>query len=98
MWPFWCCVSAWFSIRGATLLLPEDLLEQPVALHDPPAHGLHAAVHGRVDLEDPAHLAALHARARRLVEVLDVELRGDPGVLVLGLDAEGEHPDPGDLP
>src|SRR5215213_11989875 len=46
------------------------------------AHGLHGAVHVRVGLEDPAHLAAALRRLRRHVEVLDVELGGHAGVLV----------------
>ena len=42
----------------------------------------------RVGLEDPAHLAAVLRPRFGGVEVLDVELRRDARVLVLGLDAE----------
>src|SRR3954453_11106645 len=84
------CPGARPSGAATLLSVAEELLVQAVALDDLAAHRLHAAVHGGVRLEDPAHLAALHDVARRFVEVLDVELRGDARVLVLGLDAERE--------
>src|SRR5215212_3003680 len=94
--------SSWISSRspmgGATILpVAEGLLVEAIDLDDPPAHRLHAAVHGGVDLEDPPHLAAFHDAALRLVEVLDVELRGHAGVLELRLDAQCEDAHMADL-
>src|SRR3954469_20809811 len=80
-----------------TLLLPERRgewggpqfsLVDAVAPDDPAAHRLHGAVHVRVGLEDPAHLAPRLGRGRGHVEVLDVHLRRHAGVLELRLDAE----------
>ncbi len=73
------------------------LLVDPVRLDDLAAHGLHAAVHGHVGLEDPARLAAVLRRLCRHVVVAGVEAGGDAGVLVLGLDAEREDPHRVDL-
>src|SRR4051794_29837173 len=70
----------------------EGALVDAIALDDPAVHRLHAAVHRPVRLEDPPHLAPLDRRARRNVEVLDVQRGGDAGVLVLGLDAEEADP------
>src|SRR3954453_6157115 len=63
----------------------------PETPHDTAAHRLHRAVHVRVGLEDPAHLAPLLPDPRGGVEVLDVERRGHARVLVLRLDAEEAH-------
>src|SRR5215210_7767327 len=53
--------------------IPANVSKAPlvhaVLLYDLAAHRLHGAVHSLVRLEDPAHLAALHARDLRHVEV-----------------------------
>src|SRR5204862_661047 len=90
-------MSALSSMCAATLLPGEELLVHAIALDDPPAHGLHAAVHRLVAFEDPAHLAAADDVARSLVEVVDVEPGSHPRVLVLGLDAEREDAHVADL-
>src|SRR5919112_4562674 len=56
---------------------PQFTLVDPVAADDPPAHGLHRAVHVRVGLQDPAHLAPGLRRGAGHVEVLDVHLGRD---------------------
>src|SRR3954465_11711799 len=66
----------------------------PETPDDPAAHRLHRPVHVLVGLEDPAHLAPLLRDTRGGVEMLDVERRRDPGVLVGVLDAEEAHADP----
>src|ERR1700722_3900724 len=66
-------------------------LVHAIAAHDLAAHALHRAVHRLVDLQDPAHLAALLRRGFSCVEVHLVETGSDAGVLVLGLNAKREH-------
>src|SRR5215470_18065200 len=71
----------------------ERLLVEAIPLDDRAPHALHGAVHRLVGLEDPALLARHHPVGVGRLEVLDVERRRHPGVLVLGLDAEGEDAD-----
>src|SRR4051794_16199145 len=74
---------------GSRVWLRSDLaFVHAVRAHDPAAHGLQSLVHVAVALEDPARLALVLRPHAGRVEVLDVELGGDAGVLVLGLDAE----------
>src|SRR3954469_6494933 len=63
----------------------DRLLVDAIPPHDAAVHRLHGAVHVRVDLEDPAHLAPGLRGGLGHVEVLDVQRRGDPGVLEGGL-------------
>src|SRR4051794_4025769 len=66
----------------------------PETPHDAAPHGLHRAVHVLVGLEDPAHLAPLLRVPRGGVEMLDIQRRRDPRVLVGVLDAEEPDPHP----
>src|SRR3712207_2396864 len=59
------------SLNAESAVPLEVLLIHAVLLDDPPVHGLHGPVHGRVRLEDPAHLALRRADAAGQVEVLD---------------------------
>src|SRR5947207_233203 len=68
----------------------ERQLVEPVALDHLAAHPLHGAVHGLVDLEDPAGLPPLLRYARGDLDVLHVQCRRNSKVLVLRLDAERE--------
>src|SRR3954453_9269330 len=75
------------SVRSIRETLQNPFVD-PETPHDAAAHRLHRPVHVLVGLKDPAHLAPLLRDARRGVEVLDVQRRGDPRVLVGVLDAE----------
>src|SRR6266540_4800931 len=85
---------AGFPLFAKALRGGQRQLVEPVALDHLAAHSLHGAVHGLVDLEDPAGLPPLLRYARGDLDVLHVERRRDPQVLVFRLDAERENSDP----